>query len=165
VAILQQRAAACLHSSKEPFDQLYACIRERRDVGAVAKLVYGRLTSQRNLARKGKPSPWTQEQIGESIGASRHQVWRALEELKAAGLVQIIRYGLGQPNGYVLLGLPDEGRASGRPDGRRPVAGRAGTAGGFSFKEPRTEPKNREAGPRRDPREYLLGRYGLLPRR
>jgi biotin operon repressor len=140
---LARSGSTCLHSS-EPFDQIYACIARRRDVGPTAKLVYGRLTSQRNLARKGKSAPWTQEQIGEAIGASRHQVWRALEELKAAGLVQVIRYGLGQPNGYVLLGLPDEGRASGRPDGPQPDAGHAGTVARDSYRNPKNERKNRE---------------------
>lgn len=98
------------HHSREPFDAAFRCINERRDISSDAKLVHARLVT---IHRTGRDE--TQAEIGEALGLSRHQVWRAICELVAAGLVQVIRYGLGRPNGYVLLGLAEDdlrGRAS-----------------------------------------------------
>jgi biotin operon repressor len=106
----------CRHS-REPFDAAFRCINERRDIGPAAKLVHARLVS---IHRTGRDE--TQAEIGEALGMSRHQVWRAIGELVAAGLVQTIRFGLGRPNGYVLLGLSDDD-LSGRASASRPAGG------------------------------------------
>lgn len=89
----------CRHS-REPFHALFRVIATRRDISPVAKLVHQALVSMR---RTGKC--WTQTEIGEEVGLSRHQVWKGLSELIAAGLVRTTRRGLGQPNTYELLGL------------------------------------------------------------
>lgn len=91
------------HHSKEAFDCLFACVARRRDISPTAKLVHATLVSQHRLSKS-----WTQTEIGERLGLSRHQVWRAIDELVAAGAVQVIRYGLGRPNGYILLGIAQE---------------------------------------------------------
>ncbi len=119
--------ADCRHS-RQPFDAAFRCINERRDIGAAAKLVHAHLVS---IHRTGRDE--TQAEIGEALGMSRHQVWAAIQQLVAADLVQTIRYGLGRPNGYVLLGLDQEtldgkaGPATGGRASRPVVAGRAGT--------------------------------------
>jgi excisionase family DNA binding protein len=106
------------------FDAAFRCINERRDIGSAAKLVHARLVS---IHRTGRDE--TQAEIGDALGMSRHQVWRAICELVAAGLVQTIRYGLGRPNGYVLLGSrrttlarPGISKPASRRCGRRPAA-------------------------------------------
>lgn len=99
----------CRHS-REPFDAAFRVINERRDISPTAKLVHAHLVT---IHRTGRDE--TQTEIGEALGLSRHQVWRAIGELVAVDLVQTIRYGLGRPNGYVLLGLAADdlnGRAS-----------------------------------------------------
>lgn len=128
VTARQSSESTNCHHSPEPFDTGFRRINERRDISPTAKLVHARLVSQHRLG-----AAWTQAEIGESLGLSRHQVWRAICELVAAGLVLVIRYGLGRPNGYVLLGIDQEsldgkrGRASGsRPDAQK-GAGRPGT--------------------------------------
>jgi biotin operon repressor len=105
------------HHSAEPFDAAYRVINQRRDISPAAKLVHAHLVT---LARIGRDA--TQTEIGEAVGMSRHQVWRAIDELVAAGLVQTIRVGLGNPNQYVLLGLPED-EIRGRASGRRPASG------------------------------------------
>lgn len=88
-------------------------VAERLDLSDGAKLLHATLVSARRMGQG-----WTQAEIGERIGASRQKVWRLLVELVGAGLLEIRRVGLGRPNEYLLLGLPDEdldGRASGRP--------------------------------------------------
>lgn len=124
------------HHSRSPFAAAYYAINERRDIGAAAKLVHAHLVT---LHRTGRAQ--TQTEIGDALGMSRHQVWRAIDELVAVGLVQTIRYGLGRPNSYVLLGLDEDdlnGRASGRRPGGQAVAGGAGPsrAGTYYPKKP-----------------------------
>jgi biotin operon repressor len=113
-------APADCHHSKQPFDAAFRCINERRDIGAAAKLVHAHLVT---IHRTGRDE--TQAEIGEAVGMSRHQVWRAICELVAAGLVQTIRYGLGRPNGYVLLGVDREtlDGKGGRATASRPSGG------------------------------------------
>ena len=105
----------CRHS-REPFDAAFRCINERRDISSTAKLVHAHLVT---IHRTGRDE--TQTEIGDALGLSRHQVWRAIGELVAVGLVQTIRYGLGRPNGYVLLGVPIDD-LDGRASGSRPAA-------------------------------------------
>lgn len=83
-----------------PFDALFADIGWRRDINAEAKLVYGKLTTMHRLKQA-----WTQAEIGERTGLSRHQVWRAIGDLARANLVEITRVGLGRPNTYTLRGV------------------------------------------------------------
>lgn len=147
------------HHSREPFDTLFRCVAERRDISPTAKLVHGRLVSQHRLG-----AAWTQTEIGEALGLSRHQVWRAIAELIAAGLLLSIRYGLGRPNGYVLLGLDAadlDGSASRRPAGQQ-GAGPANRARRTPLRKEENR-KNREG--RRDPNEYRQTRRGPLVRR
>ena len=135
MTIVQQRAtarpdhsAAECRASAQPFDAAFRVINERRDIGAAAKLVHAHLVT---IHRTGRDE--TQAEIGEALGMSRHQVWAAIQQLVAADLVQTIRYGLGRPNGYVLLGVDQEtldgraGPATGGRDSRPSVAGRPGT--------------------------------------
>ena len=138
-ALQSPRSAECAHV-REPFDAAFRCINQRRDISPAAKLVHAHLVT---LHRTGRDA--TQSEIGEALGMSRHQVWRAIGELVAADLVQTIRYGLGRPNGYVLLGLDQEtldgrgGRASGSRPRAQAVAGQpAPRARGHSY------PKNRD---------------------
>jgi biotin operon repressor len=116
IALQSPAPTDCRHS-REPFDAAFRCINERRDIGPAAKLVHARLVS---IHRTGRDE--TQAEIGELLGMSRHQVWRAVSELVAAGLVQTIRYGLGRPNGYVLLGLAEDD-LNGRASASRPAGG------------------------------------------
>jgi biotin operon repressor len=113
----------CRHS-REPFDTAFRVINERRDISPAAKLVHARLVT---LLRTGRGE--TQAEIGAALGMSRHQVWRATGELVAVGLVVVRRRGLGLPNGYELVGIPDEdlrGRASRAPGAGHQEAGPAG---------------------------------------
>jgi biotin operon repressor len=116
-AALQSPSPTDCRHSREPFDAAFRCINERRDIGPAAKLVHARLVS---IHRTGRDE--TQAEIGDALGMSRHQVWRAVCELVAAGLVQTIRFGLGRPNGYVLLGLAEDDLA-GRASASRPAGG------------------------------------------
>lgn len=119
-AVQDASAAECRHS-REPFDTAFRCINERRDLSPAAKLVHAHLVTLHRTRRDA-----TQTEIGEALGMSRHQVWRAIGELVAAELVSTIRYGLGRPNGYVLLGIAEDdldGRASGRRPSGGPAAG------------------------------------------
>jgi hypothetical protein len=113
-AALQSPGPTDCRHSREPFDAAFRCINERRDIGPAAKLVHARLVT---IHRTGRDE--TQAEIGEALGMSRHQVWRAVDELVAAGLVQTIRVGLGNPNHYVLLGVAEDD-LSGRASGSRP---------------------------------------------
>lgn len=120
MSILARPAAACpacrtsqCRHSREPFDALFRVVAERPDLSDGAKLLHATLVSARRMGQA-----WTQAQIGERIGASRQKVWRLLSELVEVGLLEIRRVGLGRPNEYLLVGIPDEdldGRASGRP--------------------------------------------------
>lgn len=118
-ALQSPRSADCAHV-REPFDAAFRVINERRDIGAAAKLVHAHLVT---IHRTGRDE--TQAEIGEALGMSRHQVWRAIGELVAAGLVQVIRYGLGRPNGYILLGVDQEtlDGKGGRASASRPAGG------------------------------------------
>jgi predicted ArsR family transcriptional regulator len=154
--------SSCRHS-KEPFDCHFHRIDERADISPAAKLVYGKLVSLHRTAQT-----WTQTEIGDSLGLSRHKVWRALTELIGAGLVQSIRVGLGLPNQYVLLGIdPDNlaGKAKGsaHTDGCRPAghqdAGQSGTQQHHSFKERKKGGRSRDLrpAPPEDPYDYVRG--------
>lgn len=113
LAMQSPRGADCAHS-REPFDAAFRCINERRDISPAAKLVHAHLVT---LHRMGRGE--TQTEIGDALGMSRHQVWRATGELVASGLVVVTRRGQGRPNGYELIGVPADdldGRASRRPD-------------------------------------------------
>lgn len=148
------------HHSKQPFDAAFRVINERRDIGAAAKLVHAHLVT---IHRTGRDE--TQAEIGEALGMSRHQVWRAICELVAAGLVQTIRYGLGRPNGYILLGVDQEtldgkgGRATAsRPSGGS-VAGQSRTpARAFHHSKKRAQ----EQVNIRAPRDYFETREGRI---
>ena len=121
---VQSVEASHSHRAREPFDAAFRCINERRDISPAAKLVHAHLVTLHRTQRDA-----TQSEIGEALGLSRHQVWRAITELVAVDLVQTIRYGLGRPNGYVLLGLAEDdlaGRASASRPPRRPDAGPSG---------------------------------------
>jgi hypothetical protein len=128
----------CRHS-REPFDAAFRCINERRDISPAAKLVHAHLVT---LHRTGRDA--TQAEIGEAVGMSRHQVWRAIGELVVADLVQTIRVGLGNPNQYVLLGLAEDdlaGRATGRRPAGRAEAGQSGPRARVPS-SPKNETKN-----------------------
>jgi biotin operon repressor len=143
----------CLHS-REPFDTLFRCVAERRDISPAAKLVHGRLVSQHRLG-----AAWTQAEIGTALGLSRHQVWAAIQELIAAGLVVTIRYGLGRPNGYVLLGIDTaslEGRSSRQQEAGQGSGSRARTS-------VRKEQRKNEVF--RTPVDYTVTRLGHVPPR
>lgn len=165
--------ADCRHS-REPFDAAFRCINERRDISPTAKLVHAHLVT---IHRTGRDE--TQTEIGEALGLSRHQVWRAIGELVTAGLVQTIRYGLGRPNGYVLLGLGEDdldGRASGRRPAAQQQAGQVRTParavnypkkrakeGGYT--PPSTGGDYLETRAYRERTEFLETRYGPLQSR
>jgi hypothetical protein len=85
------------------FDALFSSITRRTDIRSDAKVVYAKLTT---MVRLGES--WTQPEIGELTGLSRHQTWRALGELIRAELVTSIRHGLGRPNSYILRGVDEE---------------------------------------------------------
>lgn len=149
--------ADCRHS-REAFDASFRCITERRDISPAAKLTHAHLVT---LHRTGRDA--TQTEIGEALGMSRHQVWRAIGELVAAGLVQTIRYGLGRPNGYVLLGI-DADDLAGRASGRRP----AGTANAGQWRpRARDYPVRKELpkNGRYHPGDLMVSRYGRVERR
>lgn len=119
IAVQSRQDAQC-HHSREPFAAAFYVVNERRDITAAAKLVHAHLVTLHRTKRDA-----TQVEIGEALGMSRHQVWRAIGELVTADLVQTIRYGLGRPNGYVLLGL-DQGTLDGkggRASASRPAGG------------------------------------------
>lgn len=158
-ALQSPRSADCAHV-REPFDAAFRCVNERRDISPTAKLVHAHLVT---LHRTGRDA--TQTEIGEAIGCSRHQVWAALQQLVAADLIQTIRYGLGRPNGYVLLGLDQEtldGR-SGPATARRPVrgqhAGQSGTPARAFIPSKKTAKNERDTGSER----YFETRSGPLP--
>lgn len=114
--------ADCRHS-REAFDCAFRSINQRRDISPTAKLVHAHLVTLHRIGRDA-----TQTEIGEALGLSRHQVWRAIGELVAVELVRTIRYGLGRPNGYVLLGVSEDdldGRASGSRPHRQQQAGQS----------------------------------------
>jgi hypothetical protein len=158
------------HHSREPFDAAFRCINERRDIGPAAKLVHARLVT---IHRTGRDE--TQAEIGEALGMSRHQVWRAIGELVAVELVQVVRYGLGRPNGYVLLGLAEDdlaGRASASRPTAKARAGQPRSPARAYIPTQRTEQRNRNTPPkapsdytRTTEGSYLLadGRMVLVP--
>lgn len=134
--------ANCRHS-KRTFAQMFEFVYQRRDLTADAKLIHAYLVT---LHRIGKDL--TQREIADALGTTRHKVWSGLQELIDAGLVQPIRYGLGRPNGYVLLGLDDDdldGTCSFRPDGSKP-SGRGG-----NLTRARTFPQKRKGGGKKSP--------------
>jgi biotin operon repressor len=147
----------CLHS-REPFDTVFRCVAERRDISPTAKLVHGRLVSQHRLG-----AAWTQAEIGEALGLSRHQVWAAIQELIAAGLVVTIRYGLGRPNGYVLLGI-DADSLEGRAD-RQQAAGQGSGSRARTYVRKEMGVRTGVYRPPENPQDYAAGRYGPLPPR
>jgi hypothetical protein len=151
--------ADCRHS-REAFDCAFRCINERRDIGPAAKLVHAHLVTLHRLGHDA-----TQTVIGEALGLSRHQVWRAIGELVTAGLVQTIRYGLGRPNGYVLLGLAEDdlnGRASGSRPAEKASAGQPRTPA-RAYRSPKEKRKeDRYTEPSADDSDYLMTRYGRL---
>lgn len=115
--------AECRHS-KEPFDQSFHAIGRRADLSSDARLLHAYLVS---VYRSGRDR--TQREMADEIGLTRHRVWAGIHELVEAGLVRPIRYGLGRPNGYVLLALAPETAI--RPDRTlnpaSPETSRAGT--------------------------------------
>ena len=154
--------ADCRHS-RAAFDAAFRCINERRDISPAAKLVHAHLVT---LHRTGRTA--TQAEIGEALGLSRHQVWRATGELVAAGLVVVTRRGQGLPNGYALAGVPAEdldGRASRPPASGHLDAGRAGKPAYTRHSGPKRETK--KAGYIQiptDPAAYTSGELAHLIR-
>ena len=148
----------CYHSPA-PFDAAFRVINQRRDIGAAAKLVHAHLVT---IHRTGRDE--TQAEIGEALGMSRHQVWAAIQQLVKADLVQTIRYGLGRPNGYVILGIDQEtldgkgGPATARRPGQNMVAGQAGTPA-RAYLSPKEKTKNRQYTPPSDG-DFLLTSRG-----
>lgn len=134
------------HHSKSAFDCAFRCINERRDISPAAKLVHAHLVT---IHRTGRDE--TQTEIGEALGLSRHQVWRAVDELVTANLVQTIRYGLGRPNGYVLLGIEDDdlkGRASASRPAAKQQAGQVRTPARAYLPPQRRDERRRNTGSR-----------------
>jgi hypothetical protein len=99
IAVQSHSAADCRHS-REPFDQGFHVVSRRGDISSDAKVVHAFLVS---LYRSGLDL--TQRKMAAELGLTRHRVWAAIQELIAADLVKAIRYGLGRPNGYALLGI------------------------------------------------------------
>jgi hypothetical protein len=128
-AALQPATPTDCRHSRQAFDALFAVIGERRDLSPGAKLLYGKHVTMHRLGES-----WTQQQIADSLGTCRQNVWRWQCELVAADLLIVVRLGQGRPNQYTLLGVPQEdldGKAprfkrpgSGHQDGRRPDADR-----------------------------------------
>ncbi len=149
--------ADCRHS-RQAFDAGFRIVNERRDISPAAKLVHAHLVT---LHRTGRAA--TQAEIGEALGLSRHQVWRAVGELVAAGLVRVTRRCQGLPNGYELVGVPAEdldGRASrSRPPGQS-VAGQSGPPAYARHSGPKKNPKNVNGYIPADPAGYWTGRLG-----
>ena len=126
------RPAAALQAP-EPYHKLIRRVAERRDLSPGAKLLYGALVSQQQMGRR-----WTQTEIGATIGASRHQVWRWTSELIRAGLLLVKRVGLTMPNLYTLVGWI--GRASGGPAQAQQGAGRPGAGPETPFSKKKERP-------------------------
>jgi hypothetical protein len=127
VSTLPRSAAAC----REPFDQSFHVVGRRADLSADARLLHAYLVS---LYRTGREL--TQAAMAAEVGLTRHRVWAALRSLVAAGLLESVRVGLGRPNRYRLMGLPE---TAVRPV-RRQHAGQAGNpARGYVVPPKRTE--------------------------
>lgn len=87
--------------SAAPFDALFWSVACRRDISAEAKLIHAKLVTLHRLRQS-----WTQDQIADALGlGSRQQVWRGLQDLIAADLVDVFRWGQGRPNSYVPKGI------------------------------------------------------------
>lgn len=127
-ALQSPKSTDCRHS-REPFHCLFRMIATRRDVSPIAKLTHQALVSMR---RTGKE--WTQAEIGDEVGLSRHQVWKGLAELISAKWIRSTRRGLGKPNTYELLVIDPadlDGKApksSGFRPARHQDAGQSGSA-------------------------------------
>lgn len=168
-AALQSPTPADCRHSRAGFDQGFHIVSRRADLSSDAKVVHAYLVSQH---RSGRDE--TQRQIAEKVGLTRHQVWSAIHELVVAGDVQVIRYGLGRPNGYILLGLSDEDLAgTARPESavrpvRTPRSGQSGNlarAGTYGQKKNENAKKDYRATRDHGGTDYLETRYGkLLPR-
>lgn len=129
----------CFHSQLA-FDKHFRHVDERRDISPVAKLCHGALVSLKHANLTA-----TQVEIAAMKGLTRHQVWNGLQELKAAGLIAIIRIGLGQANEYTLLSVdPDDLRP-----GRKQASGRSDSKGGHSYRKKETERKSGYVQPTR----------------
>jgi hypothetical protein len=152
--------ADCRHV-REPFDAAFRVINERRDISPTAKLVHAHLVT---VHRTGRDE--TQTEIGAALGLSRHQVWAAIQQLVAADLVQTLRYGLGRPNGYVLLGLDADtlngrgGPATGSRPAGTPHAGQPRTPARAYLSPKKFAKEERATGPEKD---YYQTRSGPLP--
>ena len=85
---MQPATTSHSHRTCEPFDAAFRIINQRRDISPAAKLTHAHLVT---LHRTGRDA--TQTEIGEALGMSRHQVWRAIGELVAGepGLIEIQR--------------------------------------------------------------------------
>lgn len=118
------------------------------------------------MLARGQGKPLTQTEIGDDIGCSRHQVWRALSELVAYALVTVNRHGQGKPSTYILHGIDAEnlnGSASrtGRSLDARP-------SGAVTRYRPFKKPEARTGIYSRIPQvasAYLETRTGTLMRR
>ena len=132
--------ADCKHV-REPFDQSFHVVGRRADLSADARLLHAFLVSLHRTART-----LTQAEMAQEAGLTRHRVWAALRDLVADGLLRMVRYGLGRPNGYELLGVDAadlDGRAkpeTGVRPVRKPYSGQSGNlARGYVY-----TPKNDE---------------------
>jgi biotin operon repressor len=138
-----QRAqdGACYHSQEE-FDQGFHVVSRRHGITSDAKVVHAYLVS---LYRGGHDA--TQQQMADEIGLTRHRVWSALRDLAEAGIIRVIRRGLGRPNSYILLAIPQEDldrsgnrkQRSGQSGSRRPASPETSRARTYSPKEERQE--------------------------
>lgn len=152
----------CRHS-KTGFHTLFHPIAARRDISPVGKLVHQALVSMHRMGVS-----WTQTEIGEAVGLSRHQVWRALDELAAAGWVKVRRIGLGRPNEYELVGIDADdlkGRASARRPAAQPRAGHSGADRRDSYRKKENGERSRNTQADFSARNYLETRTGTLMRR
>lgn len=143
-------AAACLG----PFDQSFHVVGHRADLSSDARLLHAYLVS---LHRTGREL--TQAAMADEIGLTRHRVWSGLRELVEAGLVAATRYGLGRPNGYHLLALPE---SSFRPV-RKPASGQSGNPA-RAYLPPRKRDERTYIYPPRDGSSLMQSRYGLVRR-
>lgn len=155
-------ALATARQSSAPFDALFGVIASRRDISSDAKVVCAKLVT---LHRTGRQL--TQAEIGAETGLTRHQVWAAIQELVGAALLRVKRLGLGLPNVYTLLGVPQvdlDGRAWFRKV-RLPDSGQPGSDHRRQPTAKKTAKNVTGYRPYQPPVSYAQGRQGTVPAR
>jgi biotin operon repressor len=89
------------------FTQIPNILLRTPDLSSQAKIVYAQLLSYAWSSDRCFPG---QERMGEDLGASRTTIYRALQELQAAGWLEVERRGQGKTNVYVLKYVVDNPR-------------------------------------------------------